>query len=360
MNKFDKIVLIAVISVFISSCRKDREPVIKEFVPTAQGFYLLNEGNWGSNKSSLDYFDFETGDYRKNIFGDTNPDITLGLGDVGNDIKIYGSKLYIVVNGSNKVEVLDLNTLKRVGKADINNCRYITFYKSKAYVSSYDGLVAVIDTANVNHVQKTIAVGRQPEEMAVVGTKLYVANSGGYRTPPENDYDRTVSVIDLNTETEIKKIDVAINLHRLKADKYGDIYVTSRGNYEGISSSLYVIDTQTDEVKNLNVPVTNFYIHEDEAYLFSYSEVSNSATYRKLNVKTETLLSGSFIKDGTETGITIPYGIAVNPLSGDIYITDAKDYVNPGNLNIYNKEGYKIRTIETGDIPACFAFFNNK
>ena len=42
--------------------------------------------------------------------------------------------------------------------------------------------------------------------MAIVGDKLYVANSGGYRVP---NYDRTVSVIDLKTFTEEKKIDVA-------------------------------------------------------------------------------------------------------------------------------------------------------
>ena len=68
----------------------------------------------------------------------------------------------------------------------------------------------------------------QPEEMVISGNKLYVANSGGYRVP---NYDRTVSVIDLDTFREVKKIDVAINLHRLELDKYGQIWVSSRGDY---------------------------------------------------------------------------------------------------------------------------------
>ncbi|MEE1346941.1 MAG: YncE family protein, partial [Bacteroidales bacterium] len=36
------------------------------------GFYLLNEGNMGSNKASLDFYDFSTGVYMRNIYSDRN------------------------------------------------------------------------------------------------------------------------------------------------------------------------------------------------------------------------------------------------------------------------------------------------
>ena len=55
-----------------------------------------------------------------------------------------------------------------------------------------------LDTRTLQLVDK-VTVGYQPDEMAVVGGKLYVAHSGGYRVP---DYDHTVSVIDLNTFRE--------------------------------------------------------------------------------------------------------------------------------------------------------------
>ena len=86
------------------------------------------------------------------------------------------------------------------------------------------GYVAKVDL-NSLQVVDTCDVGYQPEEMVVVGNKLYVANSGGYRVP---NYDNTVSVIDLNTFTEIKKITVGINLHRMAIDARGNIYVSSR------------------------------------------------------------------------------------------------------------------------------------
>lgn len=106
--------------VFLTSCRGDQYIIQKEteeVTPPQQteikGFYLLNEGNMNSNKATLDYFDYAKGTYFRNIYADTNPNVVKELGDVGNDIKIYGNKMYVVVNASNKVEVLDARTVKK-------------------------------------------------------------------------------------------------------------------------------------------------------------------------------------------------------------------------------------------------------
>ncbi|RZL48676.1 MAG: YncE family protein [Pedobacter sp.] len=352
------------LTTIILSCRKDKGVIPEEQtqlpgqITAVNGLYLLNEGNYGANKASLDYYDYATGLYRKNIYSQANPSATLGLGDVGNDIKIYGAKLYVVVNGSNKVEVLDVKTAKKIKKIDIPNCRYITFYKEKAYITAYEGYVAVIDTTALV-VGTKINVGQQPEEMAVVGDKLYVANSGGYNFP---NYERTVSVIDLLTNKEIKRIDVDVNLHRLRADQYGDIYVTSRGDYNSIPSNLYVIDTKTDAVKKkFNISASSITIDKDFAYVYSVewnnATGANKISYTKINVKDEIVIAGNFITDGTEKDIVLPYEIAIDPLSSDIYVTDAKDYVSPGTLYCFDKNGKKKFSVATGDIPGHIVFY---
>lgn len=360
----------------LSACRKDNNvipPVVTPVdTPDPQslfnGFYLLNEGNMGGNKATLDYFNYKTGIYKKNIYATENPGVVKELGDVGNDIQVYGSKLYAVINGSNKVEVMDAATARRIGQIDILNCRYITFANGKAYVSSYAGpvqeeptasigFVAEIDTASLQITRKA-TVGYQPEEMAVLNGKLYVANSGGYRRPA---YDSTVSVIELSTFKEVKKINVAINLDHLKADSEGDVYVTSRGDQYNINSSLSVIDTKTDVVKKkFDLAASDLCIVGDTAYLygtiFSYLTNSWSVSYNMINVKTETILSGNFITDGTEKLITMPYGVAVNPVSRDIYVTDAKNFVSSGTLYCFDKNGKKKWSVNTGDLPGHVAF----
>lgn len=329
-----------------------------------KGLYLLNEGNMGSNKSTLDYLDFSTGVYKKNIYAETNPNVVKELGDVGNDIQIYGSKLYAVINVSNKVEVMDAANARRIRQIELQNCRYITFANGKAYISSYagpveidpkspPGLIAEVDTATMQITRK-VTVGYQPEEMAIVNGKLYVANSGGYRPPA---YDSTVSVIDLQTFTEIKRIQVDINLHRLKADSDGDLYVTTRGDYYNRPSALYLIDTKTDQVKKrFAMAASNLCISGDTAYVYgseySYSSASWKLTYGMINIRTETILPGSFITDGTEKTFKMPYGLIVDPETKDIYVTDARDYVSPGTLYCFNKQGKKKWSVTTGDIPA--------
>lgn len=358
----------------LNSCRKEEKIVQATLTPVTagtngvvKGFFLLNEANMGSNKASLDYFDYESGVYHKNIFATLNPNVTKELGDVGNDIQIYGNKLYAVINVSHLVEVMDLSTAKHIATISIPNCRYITFSEGYAYVSSYAGPVAIDPNARLGYVAKvdtttlavkdTCVVGYQPEEMVIRNNKLYVANSGGYRVPK---YDSTVSVIDLNTFKETGKIKVAINLHRLELDGHGNIYVTSRGNYFRIPSNTFIIDEHDKVSDTLNLPASNITILGDSAYIYStewnYTTGKNTISYAQVNTLTKQIVTRNFIKDGTEEKIKIPYGLAVNPETREIYVTDAKNYVTPGRIYCFTPQGMLKWDTETGDIPAHFVF----
>lgn len=362
----------------IFSCRDDDDEIIPSVVTKVtpsdsvlgpvRGFFLLNEGNMGNNKASLDYFDYASGEYHKNIFPERNPSVVKELGDVGNDIQIYGNKLYAVINCSHLIEVMDVNTAKEISKITVTNCRYIVFKDGYAYVSSYAGPVLIDPNARLGEVVKidtatlqvvgSCTVGYQPEEMVIAGNKLYVANSGGYRVPY---YDNTVSVIDLETFKEIKKITVAINLHRMRIDRNGLIYVTSRGDYYNIHSNTYVINTMNDMVENtLNFPASELYLCGDSLYSYSaeYSKITGKWTinYTIYDTKVRRVVSRNFIKDGTDKLIVTPYALAVNPETGEILVGDAGDYVTPGTLYCFTPDGKKKWSVQTGDIPAHIVF----
>ncbi|MBQ0153623.1 MAG: YncE family protein [Bacteroidales bacterium] len=337
------------------------------------GFYLLNEGNMGSNKASLDYYDLSIGTYTRNIYQAVNPEVKQSLGDVGNDIKIYGSRLYAVINCSNLVEVMDAATTKHIGTIQVPNCRYLAFKDGYGYLTSYAGPVVIDATkAQIGYVAKfdtttlqivdTCHVGFQPDELEVVGNQLYVANSGGYMVP---NYEHTISVIDLDNKSR-KTIDVVNNLHRLRSDRYGQIWVSSRGDYYGQPSRLYCIDTKTDKViDSVMVAVSDMWIDGDSLYIcateFSYITYDTEVTYAIVNVKTHEIVTRNFIQDPI-VQIDVPYGIAVHPITKDIYVTDAKNYVSPGVLWCIGQDGMAKWSVRTGDIPAhiCFRFKTEK
>ena len=382
MKKSSILILFSLILCCTISCREDELVVPTEydilpFEPTTEvnpiGMYLLNEGNMGSNKASIDFVDFKNAYYVRNMYAERNPTVIKELGDVGNDIQIYGSKIYAVINCSHKVEVMDAHSLVRIGQIDIPNCRYIKFDKGNAYVSAYVGPVAIdpdaqlgavyrVDTASLAITGKC-TVGYQPDELEIIGEYIYVANSGGYRVPR---YDYTISVVEKFGMTQVEKIPVGINLHRIEADKYGKLWVTSRGNYGSIRSKMFVLEKESKFSRKmvvtdtLDIPCSEMHIQGDSLYFYSVEwsnqEEKNHIAYGIIDVRTKELVTDHFITDGTEKDIEIPYGINVHPITGDIYVTDAKNYVSSGALHCYSREGKKKWSVRTGDIPAHMVF----
>ncbi len=380
--RFGRFITCCLAALSLVACREEEVvvPTEHELIPNlstpfgaVEGMYLLNEGNMGSNKCTLDYLDFVQGYYVRNLYAERNPTVIKELGDVGNDIQIYGSRLYVVVNCSNKIEVLDAYTARRIGQIDIPNVRYVRFHRGFAYATSYVGPVQLnnpnavrgavykIDTLTMKTVAKC-TVGFQPDELCVLGQYIYVANSGGYMAP---HYDNTVSVIEIEGFKQIEKIPVGINLHRIKADAEGKLWVNSRGDYQTTPSRLYVLAKKTGRnemgvTDTLDIPCSNFCISGDSLYYYStewnnYTQ-SNTITYGIINTRTKQKVSSSFITDGTERNITIPYGINIHPETRDIYVTDAKNYVSSGVLHCYSKEGRLKWSRRTGDIPAHMVF----
>ena len=378
--------LILSISHFLIACRDDVMVVPMENIDTGGktvsseivGMYLLNEGNMGSNKSTLDYLDLSAKDstvhYLRNIYSERNPSTVMSLGDVGNDCQIYGSRLWLVINCSNKVEVARAADAVRIGKVDIPNCRYVTFADGYAYVSSYVGSVRAANESPLGSVYKvdtltlqkldSYSVGYQPEEMAIVGGRLYVANSGGYQGMTGQGYESTVSVVDLQTMQETGRIVVAPNLHHLKADGHGQLWVTSRGNYMDLDSRLYWLEPAADGTMQLGgelqQAVSDLCIVGDSLYFYGsqWSELTmtNTVTYGIVNVRTHQLVSTSLSTAPEVAKIRMPYGIIVNPLHRDFYLMDAKNYVSSGELLHFLSDGTFDWKVKTGGIPAHAAW----
>ncbi|KAA6350597.1 hypothetical protein EZS27_002080 [termite gut metagenome] len=337
------------------------EDLNEETFPAESGtaeLYILCEGLFNLNNSSLVRYTFDNHTVVPDYFRQIN---RRGLGDTANDMAIYGSKLYIVVNVSSQLEIVDLHTghsLHRLslttGSGSSRQPRHIAFDAGKAYICSFDGTVARMDTASYQ-IEAQIKAGRNPDGICVQNNKLYVSNSGGLDSP---NYDNTVSVIDIPSFTEIKRITVGDNPGKICADAYGDVYVAVRGNPDDNNQSFIRIDSRTDNVADRYTDrVMNFTIDNDIAYLYYYDYTTQSSSIKVFDIQTETVLRENFITDGTR--ITTPYGINVNPYNGNVYITDAYNYTVTGDVLCFNPQGkLQFRLNGAGINPNTIVFSN--
>ena len=337
------------ICIMLASCRGDEViyPTIGTHVTDEVregGLYVLCEGNMGSNKARLDYINLYSGEYYANWYGSQNPRQLKELGDVGNDIQAYGGRLYAVINCSHKVEVMDRQA-RHIGQVDIPNCRYLAFKGDKMYVSAYVGSVAnpellgsvyEVDTATLE-IKREVKVGHQPDELCIIDDNLYVANSGGYLT---NRYDSTLSVIDLNSFTEVEKINVGLNPTRVRTDGQKHLWVCCQGNY-GATKPMVVVLAHDAEIQRLTIPCTNISIWGSTAYIIdnenhalrAFSTVDFAELDQPIDI----------------SSYEHPYGILAT--NDALYITDAKNYVSSGVLHCYGYDGKEHWAAKTGDIP---------
>jgi len=335
MKKISGYLFAVVFLVLTYSCQKDNPaPVVPPKVTT--GVFILNQGLYGANNTTLTYYDFSSQQSSTDFFKNTNG---FGLGDTGSDMVIYGGKLYIVINNSGYVAVANALTAKFLDTIGFKNAgvnrgpENIIAAVGKVFVSSTDGTVAVIDTMTLS-IQKFIPVGTNPAQMAVSGTHLYVSNTGGISA----SYDSTVSVIDLNSLTESTRIKVGLNPGSIAADEANNIYVSCTGNYGSVGPSLVKVDLSTNQViKTVDSAVGAIRYYNNT--LITTGGYLGTSTVGILNPTDLSAIRTSFIIDGTH--IQNPYGLDIDPSTGDVYIGDAKDYVSAGQVYCFDKTGNK-------------------
>lgn len=353
MKKLTLLICILFFVIVSVSCKKDpakeEEPQVDEIVKAEQGtpakyIYILNEGTWGNNEASLDRIEIATGAYEHNVFGAQNG---RDLGDIANDIQLYGSKMYIVVNNSNTLEVVDPESGRSIQQIfeGLNQPRYLVGAGAYVYVSSYSDLVYKIDTATFS-VVATCNVGRDPEMMAVVGEKLYVVNSGGLDNP---NYDTTLSVVDLATFQEVERITVGTNPTKLAKIDDERLLVICNGNYGNEPSSLVVLNTTTGATEKLPFTCTNLLINNGYAYCYDFDWSALTAVFYRLNLTT--FAKESFVLNGCGD-IACPYGIAVNSYNGNIYVTDSQNFLSSGDIYCFSATGALLYKRECGMGPA--------
>lgn len=343
--------LLAITVLAVSSCKKDNNTLPDAPLPAVSGVYILNEGYINADNSTLSYFDSESKKMTNEFFLAANPGKKLG--DVANDMGIYGSKLYITVNRSNKIEIMDAESGVVIKTVNVTAPRFLAFHGKHAFISSYTGNVFVLDTASMGIV-KEIEVGRTPEQLAVSGDKVFVANAGWQDGMIGGEYDNRLSVIDANTLEKITDIEVTDNIDRVTVDSKGAVYVNSTTIYEDWPTvilqpgRLFRINPTTLKIdKRFEFGAELLAFNGNYAYFFSDNYEEGETLFLEMDTRSFEIKVQNRFED-----VELPYALAIDPASEDIWVGGAM----ANQVYHFNKKENKVEQYAVGLLPKKFVF----
>lgn len=343
------LILFIALSLFFVACDDDENTLSGIF---SDGAFITNEGAWGAGNGSVSFYSYTGDTVANDIFKSVN---NRALGDVVQSLTVHNEKAYIIVNGSNKIEVVTSNDFVEYGV--INNLASPRYFmgvdNNKAYVSQWgdNGVIQVIDLPTLS-VSKTIDVGFGPEHMIYHNNNIYVANSGGLVN------DNTISIIDPSDDQVIKTITLDGDSPRdFALDANGDIWVLCYGyvEYDPVTyaivketaSKLIRINATTNEVAESiiigeNVHPTSLESSLNGNHIFYGGGYGFQGIF-KMAITENTVPSVPLIDKSF-------YGFNIDPVTGNVFAFEAP-YSGNGTLWRYTAEGNELGSYEVGVFP---------
>lgn len=313
-----------------------------------EGVLVLNEGGAGSSNAEISFIDNQSV-ITNNYFKLKNNNATLG--DTAQDIKIFGDKIFVVLNISNTIKVINKSDFSLVTTitTNLNNPRYIAFSGNKLYVTNWgtnsltDDYVAVYNLNNYAY-ESSISVGAGAEKIFSKNNKLYVLLKGGF------SLNHFMDVVNLNTNAVESQVNVGDAPHSI-FEKNDLLYIMSSGNpYTANSFGTFTVyDTASQAtVSTFTFPVGTkpTYMDTDGTNIYYMNEASIYKTpiaNPSFNTNAIAVTPMAVNSYGTAYGF--------NVVNNKIYAADPKGYIAAGKVYSYDLQGNLLNTFTTTYLP---------
>jgi DNA-binding beta-propeller fold protein YncE len=347
--------LIVVMAILSLSCKKDPTgpDVPLAVLPGARGVYILNEGNFGDWEGArLSLYDFERDSIMTDIVESANQGTHLG--STGDDLKMFRNELYALMSGSENLVVLNTAThaIQRSAYFPgwVPHALAIDSVYGRIYITQlYKNTVGVVDLATLAPVD-SFAVGANPQEMLIQGSRLFICNSGYGGA-------RSVTVYDLAARRVVTTLTIGLGPTGIVAGSDDRVWVVCTGDafaVPPVPGSLYRINPATPGVEDsllFGAPLWGAIDSSPDGYIYVLGVTPGSfygGPVHRVAVSSKTVtqdfIPGTF------------YGLAIDRATGDVYLADARGFAAAGEMRIFTQGGVAKRTDAVQRGPAVFAF----
>jgi len=320
---------------FNISCNSDSE--FTQEIYYGNGILVANEGNFGKPNADVTFLTGDLALKQDNIFSANNGGSNLG--DVLQTIAFNGENAYLLLNNSNKIQVVNRYTFKKVTEitTQIDQPRYLAFANNNMYVTNDkfngDKYVAVYKASDFSFVKK-ISFTDAAERVVEAGNNIFVQNASygfgnkiSYITTSNNEVQSTITLPNGDINKMITNNEKVYAIAASTADSY--IYEISSAGSITKTTTLTGVANAT----NLEIDGGNFYF------------TSGNNVY-KMSMTATAVPAPLF----TVTSSTDPYSTlyGFNVINGGIFISDANGFTEDSKITVYSTTGSVIKTFTAG------------
>lgn len=342
MIKINRYALIfATAALAFSSCKPEETTEVQ--TENYKGVVVVNEGGFNKSNGSLGLYKPGT----KTYFDAFKKANDRPLGDVVQSIASINDKYYVVVNNSNKVEVINQSDFKSVAVVNTTSPRYVLKVSDKkAYISNlYSNTIKVLDLIS-NTITKNIDINDNSEQMAISQGYAYV-----------NTYSNKIKIVKVDSDSLRDSISTGKGLSKIINVSSNTLAVLATGDVDWNSGAvkengnLYILRSDSLKISKtfpLNTGSYGGSLIYTGGYLY-YSLGDNKVNKVDISSGTTT----TFI---TLTGTATVYSLTTDS-NGRIYVTNAADFNSAGTVYVYASDGTKLYEFNAGIAPNA-AFSN--
>jgi len=348
--------LIILLCCWFVSCKKDKpDPVINTTPNSSGNVYIVCEGNYGASNDATLYA-YEP--LLDSVFGDIYAAANnQPLGNVFQSMRRIGDKLFLCVNNSNIVAVINANNWKLSGVINIPQPRYILpVSATKAYVSAlYHNKVYLINTQTLKVTDTITLPGFSAEVMCLYYNNVF-ANSW--------DSSSGNKIFEINTNTNEVEHEITVAGYAPQEallDKDQMLWVLA-GYEPEKAGTLTRLDPSTGTIlQSYYFPAAVYPLKpilnntKDTLYFIEanyFGSNTNNGIFR-MSIYDVALPSVPFI---AARQYQYFYALGIDPISGNIYVGDPKGFVQKGSVYIYKPDGTQVKSFTVGVGPGHFYF----
>ncbi|NCP46592.1 MAG: hypothetical protein GW818_09295, partial [Flavobacteriales bacterium] len=165
------------------SCKKEevgpqcKNCIENPIIPNSDNkILIINEGNFGFGNASISLYNPTSNILNNNVFQQAN---NYPLGDVAQSAVLFENKLYIVVNNSGKIEVVNKDTYTSIATITslISPRHILPINSSKAYVSNiFSNQIQILNLSNNSISGSITTASNWTEEMLLFNDTAYVCD----------------------------------------------------------------------------------------------------------------------------------------------------------------------------------------